>query len=134
MNIGSKNAFIINIGNNSSFINFKNNININNVPISTTHIIEGSNLYFSTNRTRSSFSINSISNGLSLDSVSGIFTLSNASTVNSGSLSSTDWNIFNNKINKNGDIMLDNLLFTTNKGIDTDTGSLKILSIGINNA
>jgi hypothetical protein len=140
LNIGQNNSSIINIGNLTSLINFNNNININGNylinenQISTSNVLEGENLYFTINRVRTNLSINTIDNGLSYNNTLGIFTLITSSSTTIGALSNTDWNTFNNKVNKNGDLMSGNLLFISSYGIDTLSGTSRILNIGTNNA
>jgi len=146
LNIGTTNSSIINIGNSSSTINFNNNTNItgntnisgiykiNGSQISTSNILEGTNLYYTNSRAKLVSSINITSNGLTYDNITGIFTLGLSSTSTIGALSNTDWNIFNNKVNKSGDNLTGNLLFNSTFGIDNDTGSNKILNIGTVNS
>lgn len=76
---------------------------------------------------RLSQSINLTANGLTYDDSTGILTLGLADTNNIGALSNTDWNTFNNKVNKSGDTMSGNLLFEDTFGIDSVTnGNLNI--------
>ena len=134
LNIGtSHNNTIINIGNSSSTINFYSNLNINGSQISTSNVLEGSNLYYTIDRVRSVLSVG-ISNGLTYDSLYGKYSLNTSSSTNTGALTNTDWNTFNNKVNKDGDTMSGNLLFSNNKSIDTllNSNTLNIASINSN--
>jgi len=61
----------------------------------TTEIPEGTNLYYTTTRTRNAISANS---PLSYSASTGIISIPVASTSASGYLTTEDWNVFNNKI------------------------------------
>jgi hypothetical protein len=71
------------------------------------------------NLTESTSSILTISNGINAVIGSGTsIQVSQATTSTAGYLSSTDWNTFNNKVNRSGDTMAGDLNFT-GKGINT---------------
>jgi len=63
--------------------------------LNTSDIPEGTNLYYTTTRARNAISANS---PLSYSASTGIISIPAASTSVSGYLTTTDWNVFNNKI------------------------------------
>ncbi len=77
-------------------LNITGNYRISGNQISTTNVLEGTNLYFTDTRSRNAISANS--NGLTYNNLSGIFTLGLSSSTQNGALSSADWTTFNNKI------------------------------------
>ena len=66
-----------------------------NIVLTTTDILEGTNMYFTSSRARNSLSVTS---PLSYVANTGVISLSAATTNSAGYINATDWNTFNNKM------------------------------------
>lgn len=81
-------------------------------------LTEGSNLYFTNARARSALSVDGGSDPLAYNSATGVFSMPAAATAQSGYLSSTDWNTFNNKPSS----INNKIYYVSNNGNDSNIG------------